>query len=363
MAAKNVKTSITMQEVAERCGVSKMTVSLALRGDLKQVSQETIDHIQAVAREFGYNPGANHAARRLALKKSNQPVLNNTIGLLLWEGFYEVNYDQTLFRGVLEVLAPKYYALVLGYIRRDVQVEDLPCAFRRDEIDAFLTCDAEFGRHLLDEMCERYGFSKRPVVSMIYQHDGCSAVVPDHRMAGYLLAHHLLSLGHRHILHFADSGVSPFHPFALRLSGYRQAYQEMGLDSDTGLHYMHRGSQKDNLQACAENVLRMLDAYPDITAILAPYDEYAGVLIDVLSKHGKRVPEDISIVGLDDTDPALNEQSQNILTTVRMPLLEIGRQSAELLLQRISNEETEDITITLPVELIKRASTCPPRIK
>lgn len=367
MAVKKANSPITMQVIADHCGVSKMTVSHALHGDLKQVSQETVDRIQSAARELGYKPGTNHAARRLALRKGSQPILNHAIGLLISEQFYQTNYYRTLFRGVLEVLALNHYGLLLGYMYQGVRAEDLPYAFRRDELDAILTCHTEPElQPLLRELQMQQGFGKPPIVSMISRVTGCSAVIADHQMAGYLLVRHLLFQGHRHILHFTPNDTPPFHPFNLRLIGYRQAYYEMHLDPDLYLHYTYfpygtKHLLKNDLYNHAENIQCVLKENPEITAILTPYDEYADVLIDTLSKHGKHVPEDISVMGLDNTDPVLNQHGENILTTVQMPLLEIGCQAARLALRHILHEETENVTMLLPVKLIERASTCPPK--
>ncbi|HAH87111.1 MAG: LacI family DNA-binding transcriptional regulator [Armatimonadota bacterium] len=359
MAAKRTTSSVTMQTVANLCGVSKITVSRALSGDLKQVSQETIDRIKAAARELGYNPGVNHAAYRLARKKANQIVTNHSVGLLLPETFYKTNYFHMLFCGALEVLAPKHYALVMAYTYENITAEDLPFIFQRDEIDAFLLCHESSGRRLLDDMFEQYGLHKRPTVSMIFQNPGCSAVVPDHRMAGYLLARHLLSLGHRHIMHFVPGNIPPHHPYALRMVGYQQAYKEMQLDPNI---YLQSGLLKNDAYSDVAATVRTLGKHPEVTAVLAPFDDYASRLIGMLAQCGKRVPEDISVVGLDDTDVALNERGENILTTVRMPLREIGHEAAELVLRQASGEEKEDdVTMMLPVKLIERASACPPR--
>lgn len=362
---KKTNSAVTLQEIAVHCGVSKGSVSRALNGDLSHLNRATMDRIKAVAAELGYDPGANHAARRLALRKGGLPVLNHTIGLLMSERFYETNYYQALLRGVLEVLAPEHYGLLLGYMYKDVSIEDLPYAFRRDDLDAVIACRPESElRPLLGELKLQSSFSGRPLISMIYRVEGCSAVVPDHQMAAYLLARHLLSQGHRHLLHFVPDDAPPFHPFELRLAGYRQAYREIRIDPGPYLQYMPypytRHLQKNDLYDYAEETERMLDAHPEITAVLTPYDGYAGVLIDVLSKCGKRVPEDISVVGLDNTDPGFNQQGENILTTIRMPLRAIGRQAAAIALRRISGEEKEEVTVMLPVELIERASTSPP---
>jgi LacI family transcriptional regulator len=80
-----------------------------------------------------------------------------------------------------------------------------------------------------------------------------------------------------------------------------------------------------------------------------------------LHDKGLRVPEDISLVGFDDVGSLLNERHENILTTIQVPLEEIGRQATTLLLDMIAGKVTEETHMILPVKLIVRQSTAPPR--
>lgn len=103
-----------------------------------------------------------------------------------------------------------------------------------------------------------------------------------------------------------------------------------------------------------------LQAHPEITAFLAPNDASAHLAYDLFSRLGLRVPDDISLVGFDDTEPLYNAEGDNILTTVRLPLEELGRESARLLIARITRSEPEQREIMLPTELVIRGTTTPP---
>jgi DNA-binding LacI/PurR family transcriptional regulator len=98
-----------------------------------------------------------------------------------------------------------------------------------------------------------------------------------------------------------------------------------------------------------------------VTAVISRQDEQAVHLHNTLVSAGFRVPEDISLVGSDDTHVIIGDAKENILTTVRLPLVEIGREGANLLIHRVLGEEPEDRDVILPVELIVRGSTAPPR--
>jgi LacI family transcriptional regulator len=103
-----------------------------------------------------------------------------------------------------------------------------------------------------------------------------------------------------------------------------------------------------------------LRAHPEITAILAHNDLYAGSLHATLTGAGYRIPEEMSLVSFDDTDPVLNAHGHNILTTVHIPLLEIGQAAGRVIIGRVTGEMLADTTEVLPVRLTERASTAPP---
>jgi LacI family transcriptional regulator len=104
----------------------------------------------------------------------------------------------------------------------------------------------------------------------------------------------------------------------------------------------------------------LLRAHPEITAIIAHNDPCAIHAILTLRQAGWRVPEDISVIGCDDTNRLLDATGRNILTTVRLPLCELGRCTAQLLLDRIAGRPIADPPPILPTQLIVRGTTAPP---
>jgi DNA-binding LacI/PurR family transcriptional regulator len=100
---------------------------------------------------------------------------------------------------------------------------------------------------------------------------------------------------------------------------------------------------------------------PKYTAIIAQNDFSAVRVWRVLLEAGLQVPEGISLISFDDTDPIFSGIGGNILTTVRMPLREFGQEAASLILRAIDGSATNIQNIVLPTELIVRQSTTPPR--
>jgi LacI family transcriptional regulator len=104
-------------------------------------------------------------------------------------------------------------------------------------------------------------------------------------------------------------------------------------------------------------LLQLLKTTPQITSILAPNDPAAVVIRHILQVGGYRVPDDISLVGFDDTDPLWDSTGQNMLTTVRLPLHQLGRRAAKLIIEQATTSENNVEKIVLPVELVVRGST------
>jgi DNA-binding LacI/PurR family transcriptional regulator len=358
---------VTMQEIADRCGVNKNTVSLALRSD-PRVAVATAHRILAVAEEMGYNPLYNDAARRLALRKSGKRIINQVVALFYEGNFTHHRYYAEIFDGLSEVCTLTDFQILLVPRSFDAQgkrlireFKTLPPIFSRGDIDgAILIDDMRFSKvpHLL---FREPSFRACPVMSLLWPAPGCSSVLTDDEQGGYLSVRHLLALGHRHILHCWGPESHLGHYLAKqRVLGYRRAYQEAGLDPE---QYLHATVVEPYLSAYENVARRIQDACRQgvpFTAVLAQNDTGAGYARQALAELGLRVPQDVSLIGFDDTEPLLDDARQNMLTTVHLPLVDVGREGAKLLLGRIRGEIAEDTSITLPVELIVRGSTGPP---
>lgn len=108
-------------------------------------------------------------------------------------------------------------------------------------------------------------------------------------------------------------------------------------------------------------IARAFERDAGITGVIAPNDPEALRAADALRRMGKKIPRDVSLVGFDDTDELLDENRRNMLTTVRVPLEEIGREAAGLLIRQITGAAARDQQIALGASLVVRASTAPPR--
>jgi DNA-binding LacI/PurR family transcriptional regulator len=349
--------TVTLAHIAARCGVSNVTVSRALRGVASRVSPGKAEEIRTVARELGYEPGANHAARQLVMQKHGQQLLNHLLAIFLPMELFDAPYFLSLYRGVIEVVRREGFGLLTNYESVDGTEVNLLPLFARGEVDgALVFAQPQFFAPTLAQLRQSAGFGTRPMVSLIHPIPGCALVTADDRQGGYAAAAHLLALGHRRLLHFCGELTNAV--FRQRYTGYRQACAEYGLEASAVL-VAASWAYDDRETACA--LLRQaLAAHPDTTAILAPNDQGAAWIHDMLTTQGRRVPEEISLIGYDDTDPLADADGVNRLTTVRVPLREIGAEAARLLIRGIHGLAIPELQVVLPSALVVRATTAPP---
>jgi LacI family transcriptional regulator len=371
-ASKKTQSKVTMADIAARCGVSRVTVSYALRGANGEVSDETRKRVMATAKEMGYNPAINQSARRLIAQHHGHRVLNHAVGVALPWDFGSSTYYSKLLNGVMQVMSEDGYGVHLSMLLYDEQKkmplvkQALPLVCGRGEIDGLLVSTGSFWfvNVWLDELRAEPNYGDRPIIGLVEPIPGCSSVHADDFSAGYQAASHLLALGHRHIFHGFVLAEEAEQSFALnpeaawvrRQAGICQAVRDMGLDPGTQLHE----AVLMGPAGLGGGLVRSLNAHPEITAIIAPNDTTALFVLGELSSLGIRVPEDMSVIGFDDTENVVLPNGRNMLSTVRIPLQEIGMEGARLMIRSINGEVKSEHNIVLPVELVVRDSTARP---
>jgi LacI family transcriptional regulator len=358
---RNRTRAVTLQDIADRCGISKIAVSYALRHDRRNVSQATMERVIAMAQEMGYNPALNHAARRLNSNRTGQRVLNYIVALFFPMHLLGFEYFGQMFKGLQRPVKRERYALLtnLGIDAKGWEDEidiPLPLAFPRGDVDGIIIRSQQGSARELLKRLRAEMPNPVPVVTLNEPTPGCSAVLANDFEGGYAAATHLLGLGHRHIACFKLEERN--YPHTQRFKGYLQAYAEHNLDPAIYLHPIE--CDTDDHSEVSQQVLALLEACPEITAILSVHDCVATLLYRLLHQRGMRIPQDISLVGFDDAEPFTDASGTSLLTTVYAPLEEIGEKASELLIRRITGEAKRDETIVLPTKLMVRATTAPP---
>jgi DNA-binding LacI/PurR family transcriptional regulator len=297
----------TSRDIADIAGVSQATVSRALR-DSPLVRKETRDRIQAIARELNYFVNRNAAGLRTHL--------SNTLALLLFDDTSETDSRMNLFLmslldNIVRIAADRGYDVLvsLQQLSDDWHIQ-YQASHRADGLILLGYGDYMEYREKLTALASAntrfmiWG----PLVRDFPGHTfGC-----DNENGGYQATRHLIGIGRRKIAFIGSkSKRSPEH--GARHAGYRRAQQEAGLECKEQLRFAADNSEHQGYQA----TLQLLAGDEDFDAIFAGTDLIAIGAMRALQESGKRVPEDVSVVGFDDmplaayVTPGLTTVQQN----------------------------------------------------
>ncbi|MET8157162.1 LacI family DNA-binding transcriptional regulator [Sphaerisporangium sp. NPDC005289] len=326
----------TITTIAQRAGVSIASVSRVLNG--LPTKAETERRVMSAARELGYVP--NSVARSLKSRRSNQ------LGFAMADIGNPVYL--AMIREIQPVLRAAGYRLVLHSTNADTDDEiDVLRGLGERYIDGLIMIPLRVtGEHL-----KMFAAARAPVVVIGSVPEGTPVdnVRTDSREGVRLAVEHLHGLGRRRI-GFVNGPLDTV-PGAARAAAYAEAVRELGLPYDPALAEVGDFYRADGARATA----RLLERAPDVDALLCANDLIALGALDVLRREGRRVPQDVAVAGMDDTD--LATLAWPPLTSVSLGSPERGRAAAELLLDRLASRDREPRVVTVEPRLVVRAST------
>lgn len=338
---------VTVRDIAKVAGVSVASVSNVLNG-VDKVSEETRERIIQVMLDLDYHP--NLVARSLSKRKSDMiglllPITDegpSSTSLLLRDNPF---YGE-LLSGV-EAKASEYgYDVLIKGIRSGESCRDW---ILKRNLDGAIFL-GNYSEVLSEEM---QGLGKRLVLVDCYD-EGTqihSTIGIDDENGGYLAAKHLLENGHRKIALVA-SNVNLDGPIRRRYLGFRKAMEEFGITQTDDLILLDELSFDGGYR-----IGKKLLERNDITAVFAVGDVMAFGILKAMYEVGKQIPEDLSIVGFDNTKGC--EYSKPALTSVDQPVYDRGRMAVEALAAAIKEENPTLTHKTLPVSLKIRNSVAP----
>lgn len=345
MAAKK---RVTHQDVARAAGVSTAVVSYVVNNGPRPTSPEVRERVLQAIHDLNYHPNA--VARGLRARRTN------TIGYIVNDyssmDVFLSSYNAQVLTGLTaELKAREHYVLVYPMdVGEDVRsLERLLNSMRLDGLVIRLVSQAPETDALLDRIAATY----LPCVCIEQPgalRFGFSAVTYDDRRGSYAATSYLIDQGHRRVGYIC--GDRRYVTARARLAGYYAALADHGLAVDDDL--VHGNDWNPEAAHAAITHLLALPVSP--TAIVVASDDLALKAIETLHMRNVRVPDDIAVIGFDDI-PA-GRDANPPLTTVRIPLVELGQRAADLLLEIIQAEDGAAMNRieTLPVDLVRRGT-------
>ena len=331
----------TLDEVARVAGVSRATVSRVVNGSPK-VSADVRRTVEKAIDRLGYVP--NRAARSLVTRKSDSiaVVITEPASRLFNDPFFP-----RLVRGISAALSVRDLQLVL-LMPNDADDEQRTVRYlTAGHVDGVILVSLHGNDPLPDQLASR----RIPSVVLGRPPRGVDIdyVDADNRDGGRRATTHLIERGRRRIA--TITGPRDMVAGIDRLAGYRDALVDAGLAADDGLI-----ATGDFTQAGGEAAMeRLLRERPDLDAVFCASDLMAVAALGVLQAAGRRVPDDVAVVGYDDSPIATTTRPE--LTSVRQPIEEMGREMVHLLAGGIEQNGRVPRHIVLATELIARASS------
>ena len=325
----------TSWDIAKAAGVSQSTVSRVLNGD-PRVARQTRERVAGVIERLGYTPNA--VARGLATRRTN---LVGVVVSDVTNPFYP-----ELLEAIENQLTEHRLKMILSNAG-DRPEESYMRVLEEYRVDGIVFTAAKVDSEAVRMLARR----RFPIVLANRRVEGveCDSVTGDNQAGARTAAQHLLDLGHRRI------GILSGHPDAStsrdRLEGFVTAFEDSGAELDPVLVRVGWYSYEVAYREAVE--LLTLDEPP--TAIFCLNDLMAFAALNAAGALGRDVPRELSVVGFDDIRMASWERFQ--LTTVRQPLAEMARTSADLVAQRIESPDAPYQRLVFPSLLVRRRTT------
>jgi LacI family transcriptional regulator len=338
--------SYTYKDIAKRSGVSITTVSRVInKKDLHKVGKKNREKVEALIKKLDFTP--NIIARSLVSKKT----FNIAVAIKDLEDIINPYFSQVV-SGIAYVLERRGYYLQLV---RTLSGKEPPLspyylkAIQEKRVDGLILLSEEAKDKEVLELHRK----KVPIVLVNRYINGekIHSVLIDNEKGLYEAAKALIGLGRRKIVFMA--GSLEFQLDRDRLNGYKRALSENNIGFDASLVTEGRFE----FDKASEAFERLLAQNKQFDAIAASDDVMALACITALKKKSISVPGDVSVIGFNDM--LLVPAASPTLSSMRLPLVDIGKEAANMLLKLIDKEKFERLSVTFTPELIRRESIAP----
>jgi DNA-binding LacI/PurR family transcriptional regulator len=338
---RNRRNGATLENVALQAGVSRATVSRVVNGS-PRVSPHVRRDVEAAIERLGYVP--NRAARSLVTRRSG------SFGLVITEPTSRLFSDPffpRVLRGISAELTARDLQLILLMPNSSADVRRTGDYLSAGHVDGVVLVSL----HAEDPLPTRLSSGGVPLVLVGRPQPGIEAsyVDADNRQGARTAVEHLIAGGRRAVA--TISGPLDMPVGIDRLAGYRDAVGAAFRSTDPTLEATGDFTQESGIKAMA----RLLTKRSDLDAVFVASDLMAAGAMSALTAAGRRVPDDVAIVGFDDSPVATSTHPQ--LSSVRQPVEEMGREVARLLVEAVEGTDRVQRRVILATELVKRASS------
>lgn len=345
-----MKRKITLKQIAKELDVSISTVSKALRNSI-EISEDTRDKVQAFAKLYNYRP--NNIALSLKNRKTK------TIGVIIPEIVH--HFFAKVIRGIELVANKRGYNVIVGLSNEAFDKEVINMQMLANgSIDGFILSIAKETLQQQDYHHFNETISQgMPIVMFdrVINEINCDKVIIDDLKGSKNAVDKLLRNGCKHIALITTKDYVSVG--RLRTQGYLEALEEHKVSPDSKLILKVEDQllSEDYLDSLEAEIEELFRKNANIDGVFAVNELYAIIAMKVARKHGLKIPEDIQFIGF--TDGVLSKHATPSLTTVGQHGQEMGEKAAELLINKLENEEEEESfqTIVIETNLIEREST------
>ncbi len=332
--------AVTIYDVAKKAGVGIGTVSRAINNS-PRISSQTKAKVDQAIQELKYQPHA--LAQGLARKKTNMVA----IIVPVFTGYFYLE----LLRGIQQEISKYQYDLLLFSVDQTEKTEIfLKRTLQERKVDGVLLISLSISDHYV----KKFLHSQFPIVLIDSDHNGLDSLTVENEQGAYLATKHLISLGHTRI-GMIDAQLKSI-PAKMRLEGYQKALRDHRIQykrrylviSDSDIE--KDGFNREAGYTAMKQLLQINKNRP--TAVFVSSDIQAAGAIKAIKEYGLNIPEDVSVIGFDDIELA----QYMGLSTVRQPMYEMGKMAVEILMKKISGEESKPVKKRFETQLVIRDS-------
>lgn len=331
----------TIITVAARAGVGRTTVSRVINGS-ELVSEKARAAVLAAIAELNYVP--NSVARGLKTSRTN------SVALVIPESESKLGsepYFSAVIRGVSTALAETRTQLQLVLVRDQAERDQLTESVAERRVDGVLLVSVH-EHDPLPGLLEDMGLPT-VLAGRRSPDESLSHVHSDNTGGAAAAVDHLLARGRRTVA--TISGPLDMDVARSRLQGWREALENAGHEATDRLV----ASADFTVEGGTAAMCSLLERVPELDALFVASDVMAAGALAELRRQGRAVPDDVAVVGFDDS--IIARHTNPPLSTVRQPVEEIGSMIARILLEEIGDPDKPRQRVTLPTELVVRAST------